>query len=602
MPPGDSWLASWDSAKSKDATSITKTETPGTTLRLTYGSKRKARTDHEMADLRQLKDFRNFLYLVWKQLNLPEPTRIQYEIADYMQHGDKRAVIQGFRGVGKSWICSAYVVHQLLLDPSKNILVVSASKTRADDFSTFTLRLIHEMPLLKHLIPQDKQRFSKISFDVGPAPASHAPSVKSLGITSQLTGSRADIIVADDVEVPNNSATQMMRDKLGEQVKEFDAIIKPLDDAKVIFLGTPQCEDTIYRQLTERGYQTRVWPAQYVTPDQNMKRYDGHIAECCINIDNKGKSTEPLRFSDVDLAERKVSYGSAGYALQFMLDSNLSDVEKYPLKISDLIVMSLDTELAPERLVWAKDPDLEWDGSIPNVGMTGDRFYRPMKTLGKHIEYTGTVMSIDPSGRGKDETGYAVVKMLNGYLYVTAAGGVQGGYSEETLKFLSMTAKEHKVNEIVVESNFGDGMFVELLKPVLRKVHACTIEEVRHSTQKEKRIIDTLEPVMTGHKLVVDPKVIQNDYETSQVYPKDHALKYQLIYQLTRITRDRGAVTHDDRLDALSMAVGYWSQQMAQDASERILERKDDDIRKELQKHAEAYFKIRRGGANILTW
>ena len=555
-----------------------------------------------MADLRQLKDFRNFLYLVWKQLNLPEPTPIQYEIADYMQHGDKRAVIQGFRGVGKSWICSAYVVHQLLLDPSKNILVVSASKTRADDFSTFTLRLIHEMPLLRHLIPQDKQRFSKISFDVGPAPASHAPSVKSLGITSQLTGSRADIIVADDVEVPNNSATQMMRDKLGEQVKEFDAILKPNDDAKIIFLGTPQCEDTIYRQLTERGYQTRVWPAQYVTPDQNITRYDGNIAGCCIDIDNKGRSTEPRRFSDVDLAERKVSYGSAGYALQFMLDSNLSDVEKYPLKISDLIVMSLDKDLAPERLVWAKDPDLEWDGTVPNVGMTGDRFYRPMKTLGEHVAYTGAVMSIDPSGRGKDETGYAVVKMLNGYLYVTAAGGVQGGYSDETLKFLSMTARDHGVNEIVVESNFGDGMFVELLKPVLRKVHACTINEVRHSTQKERRIIDTLEPVMSGHKLVVDPKVIQEDYESSQTYPKDHALKYQLIYQLTRITRDRGSVTHDDRLDALAIAVGYWTQQMAQDASDRITERKEDDLRKALEKHAQAYYKMRGKGSDVLTW
>lgn len=555
-----------------------------------------------MADLKQLKDFRNFLFLVWKQLNLPAPTPIQYEIADYMQHGDKRAVIQGFRGVGKSWICSAYVVHQLLLDPSKNILVVSASKTRADDFSTFTLRLIHEMPILKHLIPQDKQRFSKISFDVGPAPAAHAPSVKSLGITSQLTGSRADIIVADDVEVPNNSATQMMRDKLGEQVKEFDAILKPNDDSKIIFLGTPQCEDTIYRQLTERGYSTRIWPAQYITPEHNTKRYDGNVAECCINIDNKGKSTEPLRFSDVDLAERKVSYGSAGYALQFMLDANLSDVEKYPLKIADLIVMSLDADLAPERLVWARDPSLEWDGSIPNVAMTGDRFYRPLKTLGKHIPYTGCVMSIDPSGRGKDETGYAVVKMLNGYLYVTAAGGVQGGYSDETLKFLSMTAREHKVNEIVVESNFGDGMFVELLKPILRKVHACTIEEVRHSTQKEKRIIDTLEPVMTGHKLVVDPKVIQEDYETSQVYPKDHALKYQLVYQMTRLTRERGAVTHDDRLDALSIAVGYWTQQMAQDASDRILERKEEDLMKELQKHADAYYKVRRNGPEVLTW
>jgi hypothetical protein len=145
-------------------------------------------------------------------------------------------------------------------------------------------------------------------------------------------------------------------------------------------------------------------------------------------------------------------------------------------------------------------------------------------------------------------------------------------------------------------------MFVELLKPILRKVHACTIEEVRHSTQKEKRIIDTLEPVMTGHKLVVDPKVIQEDYETSQVYPKDHALKYQLVYQMTRLTRERGAVTHDDRLDALSIAVGYWTQQMAQDASDRILERKEEDLLKELQKHADAYYKVRRNGPEVLTW
>ena len=186
------------------------------------------------------------MFLIWKHLNLPEPTPIQYEIADFMQNGPKRGIIEGFRGVGKSWICSAFVVHQLFLDPSKNILVVSASKTRADDFSTFTLRLIHEVPFLAHLKPTDKQRFSKISFDVGPAPASHAPSVKSLGITSQLTGSRADIIVGDDVEVPTNSATQTMREKLAEQVKEFDAILKPLDDSKILFLGTPQCLSLIH--------------------------------------------------------------------------------------------------------------------------------------------------------------------------------------------------------------------------------------------------------------------------------------------------------------------------------------------------------------------
>jgi len=532
----------------------------------------------------KLKDFRNFLYIVWKHLNLPDPTPIQYEIADYMQRGDRRAIIEGFRGVGKSWICSAYVVHQLLLDPRKNILVVSASKTRADDFSTFTLRLIHELPILAHLRPSDKQRFSKISFDVGPAPASHAPSVKSLGVTSQLTGSRADIIVADDIEVVGNSATQGMRDKLGEQVKEFDAIIKPDASSKILFLGTPQCEDTIYNKLTERGYRKRIWPAKFVTQKTNETSYNKSVSDFCVNDEQAGSSTEPLRFSDIDLAEREASYGRTGFSLQFMLDTRLSDIDRYPLKTSDLIVMSVDPSVAPEKLVWATDPKLEWDSSVPNVGLSGDRFYRPMQTLGEYIPYTGSVMSIDPSGRGRDETAFSVVKMLNGYLYVPDGGGMQGGYDETTLKALAMKAKEHKVNAIVVESNFGDGMFVELFKPFLTKIHPCTIEEVRHNTQKERRIIDTLEPVMNQHRLVIDPKVIKNDYESAQRYPNDSQLKYQLIYQLSRLTRQRGAITHDDRLDALSIAVAYWTEQMAQDADKRMVDRKEDRLKEELQK------------------
>jgi len=547
----------------------------------------------------KLKDFRNFLYIVWKELNLPDPTKIQYEIANYMQGRDRRVIIEGFRGVGKSWICSAYVVHQLLLDPSKNILVVSASKTRADDFSTFTLRLIHELPLLAHLRPNDKQRYSKISFDVGPAPASHAPSVKSLGITSQLTGSRADIIVADDVEVVSNSATQGMRDKLGEQVKEFDAILKPDDDSKVLFLGTPQSEDTIYNKLSERGYIKRIWPSQYITEKVNELSYDGCVSSICVDDTREGESTEPLRFSDIDLAEREASYGRTGFAMQFMLDTRLSDVDRFPLKTSDLIVMSVDPSVAPEKLVWARDPKLEWDSSVPNVALAGDRFYRPMETLGSYVPYTGSVMSIDPSGRGKDETGYAIVKMLNGYLYVVDAGGIQGGYSDEVLKALAVKAQKQKVNAIVVESNFGDGMFVELFKPVLIKIHPCTVEEVRHNIQKERRIIDTLEPVMNQHRLVVDPKVIQHDYESAQTYPLESQLKYQMIYQMSRLTNQRGAITHDDRLDALSMAVAYWTEQMAQDADNRMKERKVDQIDAELRKFEDSYMGKK---ARATTW
>lgn len=555
-----------------------------------------------MANLpEQLTDFRNFLFLVWKELNLPEPTPIQYEIADYMQSGDKRAIIEGFRGVGKSWICSAFVVHQLLLDPSKNILVVSASKTRADDFSTFTLRLIHEMPLLAHLKPQDKQRFSKISFDVAPAPASHAPSVKSLGITSQLTGSRADLIIADDVEVPNNSATQGMRDKLSEQIKEFDAILKPDDDCRILFLGTPQCEDTVYAKLSERGYKTRIWTCKYVDQATNERRYNGNLSPFCVNEEKKGRSTEPLRFSDIDLAEREASYGRSGFAMQFMLDARLSDRDRHPLKLSELVVMDIDPEVAPEKIVWAQSPTLEWDSSVPNVGMSGDRFYRPMQCLGSMIPYTGSVMSIDPAGRGQDETGYAIVKMLNGNLFVPDAGGLQGGYSEETLETLAKKAKEHKVNYIVVESNFGDGMFNQLMMPVLRRIYPCTLEEVRHNTQKEKRIIDTLEPILNQHRLIIDPNVIKQDWETAQGYPPEHQLKYQLMYQISRLTKDRGAISHDDRLDALSIAVNYWVENMAQDAEEQMKTRREQAINDELERFKEAYYKST-GKPSVTTW
>jgi len=554
--------------------------------------------------LHQLKDFRNFLYLVWKHLNLPDPTPLQYDIADFMQDGPKRSVIMAFRGVGKSWICSAYAVHQLLLDPTKNILVVSASKNRADDFSTFTLKIIHDIPVLQDLIPKGDQRFSKIAFDVGPAPAAHAPSVKSLGISSQLTGSRADIIIADDIEVPNNSATQGMRDKLDEQVKEFEAIIKPLDTSRILFLGTPQCEDSIYNKLRERGYNARIWTSEYPSNDLVLKNYDNDIAPFLqdqITDESVGTTTEPTRFSDLDLEERKMSYGRTGYALQFMLNPRLSDADRYPLKINDLVITDIDTDLAPEKIIWSSDRDNE-NKDLPNVGLGGDRYHKPSKTIGDMIPYTGSVMSIDPSGRGKDETGYAVVKMLNGQLFVPQAGGLKGGYDDQTLKLLVNIAKDNKVNKIIIESNFGDGMFLELLKPILFTSYPCSVEEVRHSKQKELRIIDVLEPVLNQHKLIVDPSVVQHDYKSAQSYPVESQAKYMLMYQLSRITKDKGSLIHDDRLDALSIAVNYWVEQMNQDVDNNINSRKQELLDEELTKFTDSFYKRTVKGPRSLLW
>ena len=533
-------------------------------------------------DLERIKsDFRLFVFIVWKRLGLPEPTPVQYDICHYLQHGPKRSVIEAFRGVGKSWVTSAFVCWLLLRNPQLKILVVSASKERADAFSSFVKRLVNELPILQHLKPNEGQRDSMVAFDVGPAKPDHSPSVKSVGITGQITGSRADILIADDVEVPSNSGTQLMRDKLSEAVKEFDAILKPLPTSRIIYLGTPQTEMSLYNQLPERGYEIRVWPALYPELDAVIK-YKGRLAPMLTltmekNGELVGKPTDPKRFSDEDLLERRASYGRGGFALQFMLDTSLSDGDRYPLKVSDLIVQNLNPTMAHLKVAWAAAPELTIN-DLPNVALTGDRFFRPMWHSNDMSEYTGCVMAIDPSGRGSDETGYAIVKILAGNLYLVAAGGLSGGYSPETLEALARLAKMNQVKEIIIEANFGDGMYSQLLKPVLGRVYPCTVNEVKHSNQKELRIIDTLEPVMSSHRLVVDQKLIDHDYNTA----KD--IKYSLFYQLTRITRDRGALVHDDRLDALAMAVAYWVEHMSRDNSKAVDQIKGAALDKELKK------------------
>ena len=187
-------------------------------------------------DLKIKSDFKAFLTLTWQELELPRPTRAQLCIADYLQNGPKRLQISAFRGVGKSWITAAFVLWTLYNDPDKKIMVVSASKERADNFSIFCQKLILDIAWLNHLGPKDAdQRWSRISFDVGPAKPHQAPSVKSVGVQGQMTGSRSDLLVFDDVEVPNNSATDMQREKLLQLVTESESILTPKDDSRILF-------------------------------------------------------------------------------------------------------------------------------------------------------------------------------------------------------------------------------------------------------------------------------------------------------------------------------------------------------------------------------
>ncbi|QHB48106.1 DNA packaging protein B [Pseudomonas phage vB_Pci_PCMW57] len=521
-------------------------------------------------DLELIKrSFVAFLFVLWRALNLPKPTKCQIDMAKKLSAGDERRfILQAFRGIGKSFITCAFVVWKLWNNPDLKFMIVSASKERADANSVFIKRIIDLLPFLHELKPGPGQRDSSLAFDVGPAKPDHSPSVKSVGITGQLTGSRADILIADDVEVPNNSATQTARDHLGELVKEFDAILKP--GGTIIYLGTPQTEMTLYRELEGRGYVTTIWPARYPKDQADWDSYGPRLAPMlAAELQADGSlfwaPTDEVRFDDKDLRERELSYGKGGFALQFMLNPNLSDMEKYPLKLRDFIVGTFAQDKGPTTLIWMPNAANECKG-VPVVGLKGDRFHRYESVGQATASYAQKILVIDPSGRGKDETGYAVLYQLNGYIFLMDAGGFRGGYEDTVLQALANIAKIHKVNEIVVEGNFGDGMYIKLLAPVVTATFPCAITEVKSKGQKELRICDVLEPVLGSHKLVIQESLIEKDYRTALNADGTTDTSYSLLYQLTRITRERGSLAHDDRLDALAIGVQFFTEALERDS------------------------------------
>jgi hypothetical protein len=399
-----------------------------------------------------------------------------------------------------------------------------------------------------------------------------------VGITGQLTGSRADLMILDDIEVPGNSMTELMREKLLQLCTEAESILTPKDDSRIMYLGTPQTTFTVYRKLAERSYRPFVWPARY---PRSLANYEGLLApQLQEDIDMGAEAwevTDPDRFDADDLIDREASMGRSNFMLQFMLDTSLSDSEKFPLKMADLIVTSVNPTQAPDAMVWCSDPS-NVIKELPTVGLPGDYFYKPMQLQGEWGDYTETICSVDPSGRGSDETAAAFISQRNGFLYLHDMRAYRDGYSDTTLLDILRGCKKYNVSTLVIETNFGDGIVSELFKKHLQQTKQnILVDEVRANVRKEDRIIDSLEPVLNQHRLIVDRGVIDWDYNSNKDAAPEERLLYMLFYQMSRMCREKGAVKHDDRLDCLAQGVKYYTDALAISAYETVKLRKQEE-------------------------
>jgi len=520
----------------------------------------------------------------------PDLNRMQADILGFLFSGNKYRMVMAQRGQAKTTLTAIYCVFMLIHKPHYRVVVFSQNSKRAKEIAGWVIKIFNAMDFLEFMRP-DKyagDRASIESFDVhwyfrG---TDKSPSVACYSIESGAQGSRADLIIADDIESLQNSRTVGGREWLMEQTLEFESINQFGD---IIYLGTPQSVDSIYNWLPSRGYVVRIWTGRYPTIAQ-MEYYGDKLSPLIAQdmegrdelrigggLDGSmGQPTCPEMYDNDLLNEKELAQGKAKFMLQFMLNTGLSDADRFPLRLSDLIVTSFSKDRGQVMPIWCQAGPCAWD-SAPKFGTRKtDKFFYPMQVEYDMGQFERTVMYIDPAGGGLndgDEMAYAIIKLMGTCIYVYDVGAVKGGYSEESMIKLVMAAKNAQCKEVFVEKNYGNGAHVAAIKPFFERHWPVQLEAVQEAGQKELRIIDVLEPVISTHRLIVRPEVVQSDIETIQQYSAEKRMSFSLFHQMANITRDKGCLKHDDRLDALAGAVRQVVENLDYDQMKVVMQR-----------------------------
>ena len=379
----------------------------------------------------------------------------QLDISKFLADGPLYRMVQAQRGQAKTTITAIYAVWRLIHDPTTRVLVVSSGDTMGKEISGWIIQIINNMDELECLRPDKSagDRSSIEAFDVhhelkGPE---KSPSVACMGITSNMQGKRADLLIADDVESKKNSQTEIMRDRLLELTRDFTSICSEGD---VVYLGTPQSVNSVYNSLPGRGFQIRIWPGRYPT-EEELDNYGTHLAPRILKAvkddpslqrgggadGTRGKPTDPVLMDETTLARKELDQGAAYFQLQHMLDTRLADADRYPLKLNRIIVTDVQEERTPVSLYHKQSPQHRIH-LPPDHPMQSQSLFRASGHSQEFGAYQGTHMYVDPAGGGQngDETAYAVTRFSASKVYVVAVGGVPGGLDDESLAALTAVA------------------------------------------------------------------------------------------------------------------------------------------------------------------
>ena len=533
-------------------------------------------------------------------------TDMQADIAEYMQNGPRLRMVMAQRGEAKTTLAALYAVWRLIHRPSTRVLIVSAGEQNSSDTATLIVRLIMTWEILECLRPdrQAGDRTSTEAFDVHYAlkGLDRSPSIACAGITSNLPGRRADLLIPDDIESNKNGYSATQRAQLLHLSKEFSSICTHGD---ILYLGTPQSKDSIYNTLPGRGFEIRIWPGRYpgirIDPktgeqQDEVELYAGRLAPFVLNkmladptlrvgggLDgSRGKATDPQRYTDADLIEKELDKGPEDFQLQYMLDTSLVDAMRQQLKLSDLIVANFAPDLLPEVIGWQAAAKFEVELG-PDFPIPMARMYYAPPAESQYVAPKDVFMFIDPAGGGADELAAACGCAVGPYIHILDVMGLRGGLNDANEREIVQFVRRNNVTRIKCESNMGHGLFEINLRAVFNTHPEA--EDLRHiasaisgeysTGQKEKRIIDSMVSAMQRHRIVVHRQVFESDKRYNLQHGIDSRSSFSLWYQLANITTDRDSLPHDDRLEAVAGVVREFKSVLDLDARKASEKRRE---------------------------
>jgi hypothetical protein len=450
--------------------------------------------------------------IVWNKLHgLGTPT-LHLTISRWLYKrwlvGDRRLLLMVFRDAGKSTLVGLFAAWLLTGNPNLRILIIAAEQMLANKMSRNIRRIIELHPAATHLLRDRGDSWATDQFTVRRSRSHRDPSVLARGLTGNFTGTRADIVICDDVEVPNTCGTAAARDELRQRLTELNFVLVPT--GLQLFVGTPHSYYSIYadRPRAEIGEERAF-----------LQLFD---RLCVPLVQPDGASAWPERFSAEVIADLRRSAGPQGFRSQMMLEPSPPRAVK----------------LDPERLVaYTAELNGRW---VQN---------RLALSIGE-APMVSSVCWWDPAygrpGRG-DRSAIAVVMMdRSGHYWLHALRYLQFAVErldevDEATQLVRQAidfARSTLQTRLFIETN-GIGRFLPaLVRRELTQTGGQLALVERHSSRsKAERILNALDPILAAGHLHIHQSVLDSGFieEMREWSP--------------------GAATLDDGLDAVSNAI-----------------------------------------------